>query len=161
MRTDIWALAMTVYRLVHGAEWYNRALPPRTAVPDGGFADTLRWLAHVPKQWRRAIRAALNDDPQNRYQTATEFMNVLARLPTEPIWSCSTEPGRVFWERQTNQRVVKVEWIQRGPRRHDWSAWSEPRGVGRRMTLDGSKDLSHKEADRQLRNYFGATAVRC
>jgi serine/threonine-protein kinase len=56
IRTDIWALGTTIYRLLHGANWYAKSPPPHTLIPGGGFADKLRWLPHVPKPWRRFVR---------------------------------------------------------------------------------------------------------
>jgi serine/threonine-protein kinase len=50
-RSDIWAFGMTLYRLMHGKTWYEEFPAPRTAIPNGGFARTLRWLPD-----RRAAR---------------------------------------------------------------------------------------------------------
>ena len=46
-RTDIWALGMTIYRLLHGSTWYEKSPPPHLVIPDGGFAKRLRWLFHT------------------------------------------------------------------------------------------------------------------
>src|SRR5262249_50868481 len=39
VRSDIWALGMTLYRLLHGAQWYSSSPTPRAVVPNGGFVD--------------------------------------------------------------------------------------------------------------------------
>ena len=70
VKTDIWALGMTLYRLLHGDVWYRENDSPRRTVPMGGFAGKLRWLPHVPNGWRRLIRKAMHDDTTKRFQTA-------------------------------------------------------------------------------------------
>jgi serine/threonine-protein kinase len=66
---------MTLYRLLHGAEWYSRGPAPRGIVRNGGFADTLQWLPHITPKWRRFIRKLLNDDPDfaaSKYQSGSD-----------------------------------------------------------------------------------------
>ncbi len=48
-KSDIWAFGMTLFRLLHGKTWYDEAPKPHTVVRNGGFADSLKWLPHVPK----------------------------------------------------------------------------------------------------------------
>ena len=137
-KTDIWALGMTLYRLLHGKTWYELAPPPKNLIKYGGFSDTLRWLPHVPKSWRRVIRKMLNDDAALRYQTASQVLNALSGLPT-PAWSTTVTPGKVRWEQPIGDRRRLVEWTEHSPKKHEWKAWSEPVGIpGRTMSLGGS-----------------------
>jgi eukaryotic-like serine/threonine-protein kinase len=71
-KSDIWAFGMTIYRLLHGEDWYSRSLAPRHLVQNGGFADQLPWLPHIPKPWRRFIRKTLEDDTALRYQNMSQ-----------------------------------------------------------------------------------------
>jgi serine/threonine protein kinase len=140
--TDIWALGMTIYRLLHGSTWYAKSPPPKLLIPTGGFAKRLRWLPHIPKPWRRFVWKALHDDSGSRYQNAGEVGNALATLPTGPGWRCSVTASHVSWVRWTANRQVKVFWTEHSSRRHEWKAWSEPVGTGRTRALGGSKGLS-------------------
>ncbi len=97
-KTDIWALGMTFYRLLHGSEWYTQSPAPRQVVPLGGFASKLKWLPHVPKKWRRVLRTMLRDDPKRRYQTATAVFEALSSLSIEPDWKCSVSATEVRLE---------------------------------------------------------------
>src|SRR5690606_13736635 len=54
-KSDFWALGMTLYRLLHGDDWYRRSPLPRFSVTDGGYADRLTWLPHISGRWRRLI----------------------------------------------------------------------------------------------------------
>ena len=154
-RTDIWALGMTIYRLLHGSAWYTKSPPPRLSIPAGGFATHLPWLPHIPDPWRRFIRKCLNDKPASRYQNATEVANALATLPTGPGWLCSVTTSAVSWARRTATRQVEVLWTEHSPRRHEWRAWSEPLGMGKSRALGGSQGtVGFADLRRQLGVFF-------
>lgn len=154
-RSDIWALGMTLYRLLHGAEWYSRSPAPRAIVPNGGFADTLRWLPHIPPRWRRFIRKMLNDDPDSRHQNASQVLSALGTLDAEPDWRCSITALETRWELQKQKRRTIAVWEKHGPHTFTWSAWSEPLGRGNRRALGGStKRIGRGDSERQLRSFF-------
>jgi eukaryotic-like serine/threonine-protein kinase len=155
VRTDIWALGMTAYRLLHGAEWYSESPAPRLVVQDGGFADGLRWLPHVPKIWRKFLRTMIRDDSADRYQSAQQVIDALAKLPIEPNWRCLVEFPEVRWSREVGERVACVVWTKKGARRYEWEAWTEPTGKGRRRILGGSLGVvGYTESASQLRDFF-------
>ncbi|HVJ78112.1 MAG TPA: serine/threonine-protein kinase [Hyphomicrobium sp.] len=156
-KTDIWAFGMTLYRLLHGEAWYKESGAPRAIIRDGGFVDTLKWLPHIPKPWRRAIRKMLNDDPAARFQNTAQTLNAVSGLPTDPVWSVEVTPGLVRWERQTQTRRVVVEWIRHSDHKHEWSAWSEPLGQGRKKSLGGSEGVVSKAKARSgLETFFAS-----
>lgn len=136
-KSDIWALGMTLYRLLHGEEWYRLGQSPSAAVASGGYANTLRWLPHIPGGWRRMIRKMLNDDTSRRYQSAQQVLNALSALET-PGWSAKVDVDSVRWELATGERLKVVTWSWQSPRKHEWAAWSEPLGTtGRKRSLGG------------------------
>lgn len=155
IKTDIWALGMTIYRLLHGKAWYEESPSPRHTIRDGGFVDTLYWLPHIPKAWRRTIRKMLNDDPNLRYQSVGQVLNALSALPT-PNWSATATPNLVRWVQTSNARLKVTEWIRLSPRQHEWKAWSEPIGkAGRKMSLGGSSGpISKGQAIKELEAFF-------
>jgi len=155
-KSDIWALGMTLYRLLHGREWYQRMPPAKGHIKFGNFADSLVWLPHVPRSWRRVIRKMLNDDKTKRYATANQVLNALSKLET-PQWAISVSTSVVRWEQQIAQRRRVVEWTELAPRKHEWHAWSEPvLGVtGRAKTLAGSEGVvSRSKALKGLEEFF-------
>jgi serine/threonine-protein kinase len=156
-KSDIWAVGMTLYRLLHGKVWYEALPAPSDAVPYGGFADTLKWLPHVPKRWRRVIRKMLADNPSARYQNAAQAQSGLATLPISPDWKTTVAAKLIRWERTDRGRRVVVEWMRHTPRRHEWKAWSEPVGAGRKRTLGGSDGIvGGDQARRELEAFFEA-----
>jgi eukaryotic-like serine/threonine-protein kinase len=154
-KTDIWALGMTLFRLLHGKNWYERQAAPRDRIKDGGFVDTLRWLPHVPAKWRRTLRQMMNDNPNDRYKSSEQLLAAFADLPVEPDWECSVEEGVVNWVRPMKARMQRVEWKRHSPRKHEWKAWSEPVGVGRKMSLaDSSGVVSTTSCITGLEGFF-------
>jgi serine/threonine-protein kinase len=157
VRSDIWAFGMTLFRLLHGKAWYEEASRPSAVVQEGGFANTLKWLPHIPKPWRRVIRKMLHDNPAARYQTAGQTLEALSALQTTPPWRASVAPDLVRWEHQSGHRLKVVEWKRHSARRHEWTARSEPTGAGRKIVLRGSGGLvGGRQAVADLEAYFRA-----
>ncbi|MEG3154273.1 serine/threonine-protein kinase [Sphingomonas sp. RB1R13] len=158
VKTDIWAIGATLYRLLHGKQWYEEAPSPKDLIPYGGFADGLNWLPHVPKRWRRVIRQLMEDDTSKRYQTADQALGAISSLPIAPAWLATVAPDQVRWEANSGKRLNVVEW-KRVPRKNEWIAWSEPLcgASGRKKTLGGSGGaVSAKEAIAGLERFLGA-----
>lgn len=160
-KTDVWAVGMTLYRLLHGRIFYDHhfgSLDIETEIKNGGFALRLPWLPHVPDAWRRFIRKAMHDDSDSRIQSAFAVGPALSSLPTEPDWECDFEPTRSIWSRQKGARQVRVEMRELSPRKHEWNA--ESRGGGKRNLTLGKSDgaVSPRTALSQLEQFF-ASAV--
>lgn len=153
IRTDLWALGMTLYRLLHGHVWYQQGTAPRYLVEDGGFADSLQWLPHIDKKWRRIIRSLLNDDPHARPEHARALNRALADVePTD--WDCTVGDDKITWSRSTARRNVVVELLKHSERSFSWQATSHPVGAGRSRSLGGSSKISYSKAEKELRAFF-------
>lgn len=154
-KSDVWALGMTLYRLIHGKLWYEASPAPKAIIKNGGFAGTLTWLPHVPKPWRTALRKMLNDDDNVRCQNAMQALKALANLPVTPVWETTVTATLVRWEQIKGTRRIIVEWKRHSPRRHEWMAWSEPRGKGRSKQLAGSDGVVGRvTAIKELESFF-------
>ena len=155
-KTDIWALGMTIYRLLHGADWYSRFVKPRYVIANGGFAASLKWLPHVPKRWRTVIRKMMADDPRQRYQNAEQVLAAFGKLETGTNWECTVDPHRVAWKAKKNDRLITVVWEKYSAFKYSWRAESEPAdGKGRTRTLGSSSGrISYANSDNELRKFF-------
>ncbi len=154
-KSDIWALGMTLYRLLHGETWYSDGARPRSEVKGGGFANGLRWLPHVPSDWRRVVRKMLADDSAKRYQNAQQALNGIASLCVEPAWQAEVTPNLVEWHMTKGKRKLRAEWERLSERKHRWRAWSEPIGRGQKRSLGGSDGkIGRHDAEAGLRNFL-------
>lgn len=154
-KTDLWALGMTLYRLIHGASWYSSIAEPAAAIQAGGFANGLAWLPHVPKKWRTFLRKLLSDDPSRRFQSANQVATALATLPAIEGLECSVKPGLIEWWHTGQRRKTNVIWTRHSARRHEWRAWSEPLSSGNNRNLGGSNGIiSKSDAVAQLEEFF-------
>jgi eukaryotic-like serine/threonine-protein kinase len=161
IRTDVWALGLSAYRLLHGETYFRqqwgRGFKLIDATASGGIAQRLKWLPHVPASWQRFVRKALHDDPNQRYQNARELLNGLERMPIIPSWTCHCTPKKVVWERTKNDRHIVVQWTTLSDRKHEWIAQSHPLGTGRVVRLGGSGGIVSKQtALRQMKNFFSS-----
>lgn len=157
VKSDIWALGMTLYRLLHGQQWYEEAPAPMFDIKHGGFADSLRWLPHVPKRWRRVLRRMMNDSTRDRYQTTDQLLAAYPDLPIAPVWECSVTPDLIRWEQTKDGRKVIAEWTRHSERKHEWKAWSEPIGTGRSRALGGSTGIvGRRQAVVELEAFFAS-----
>lgn len=157
VKTDIWALGMTIFRLLHGKYWYELAPRPVTCVSIGGYASTLKWLPHVPAEWRRFVRKMLADDPTARYQSSDQVLTALSKLPVSPVWIADPSSTLSKWECVVGSRRTIVEWKTISPRRNTWHAWTEGAGSNRKHTLGRSTGLlGRTQVVRQLESFFSS-----
>ncbi|MBX8812740.1 serine/threonine protein kinase [Ochrobactrum sp. MR34] len=155
VKTDLWALGMTFYRLLHGKHWYEMSPAPRLVVRDGKFVDGLKWLPHVSAKWKRVIRRLLNDTPSLRYQDCSQLLNDLSSLALEADWQCIITSETIIWHRFLKTRKIQVEWKKHSERKYSWDAKSHPVGVGRIKNLGGKGLLMSKsQSEKELISFF-------
>jgi serine/threonine-protein kinase len=166
-KTDVWAMGMTVYRLLNGEAWWlehlarqgiapGDAVAIKTNVLKGKMARRISWMPHVPKRWRRFVCSALRDDSAQRFQDATSMLNAMSGLPVSPSWLCSITPTNIRWQRDAHRRNV-VEWEGRSSNQHRVRKWSEPLpGAGGRARSFGESNTAvFEEARRQCERFLG------
>ena len=172
-KSDVWAMGLTIYRLLNGQPWYadvQAALgidwtdPPaaihrvKYLLSAGKFATRLPWMPHVPDAWRRFVRKAMSDLPAKRFQNGGAMLTALSTLalPDEPSWECSVAAGNIVWRRtkETREEVAELKSVAA---LYDYHAISKPLAglTGRRLTHAASKkSVTRKAALAALQAFF-------
>jgi eukaryotic-like serine/threonine-protein kinase len=157
--SDIWALGMLVYRLLHGLDFcssFENSLGDiRAIISGGGFSQRMPWLAHIPDKWRRAVRRALNDIPDKRFKDPIQFAQAFQSLAIGNPWDCTWTPGKITWTRKKAGRQVNATHEILSVRRHRWYAFSIGGAGGRRLTLGGGATvIKASQCLRELEQFF-------
>jgi serine/threonine protein kinase len=134
MRSDVWAMGMTLYRLLNGEPWYREvrrrlgidhtvadpiasaaaATRAEQLVLKGGFAKRLTFMPPVPDSWRRFVRKAMHDDKNMRFRDGAHMLSAMT-LPDGPSYNCDMgSPDVIRWSRQVGDREEVVTW-ERSP----------------------------------------------
>jgi hypothetical protein len=114
----------------------------------------LEWLPHIDKKWRRIIRLLLNDDPQSRPENARALNRALADVDPND-WLCQMGDNGITWTRTGGRRRIVVTLEKHGARSVSWNAISYPVGKGRQHTLAASGRMGYRQAEKELREFFG------
>lgn len=158
-QSDVWALGMTIYRLLHGHSFYQAhfaGIDIPESIKSGGFASNLPWLPHIPNAWRKFTRKAMHDDTGQRFRTGFAMCQAAASLPIEPDWQCDYTPGKVCWSRKKGHRKIEVTREVLSPRKHLWRAVSV--GGLRSRWLDGVRTpVSGSQATQGLEAFFATS----
>jgi len=88
-RCDIYAVGMTLYRMVNG-DVYLPSLNPADigdAITSGKFPDRRHYREFVTIPIKRIINKAINIDPVKRYQSADEMRSVIEQLKIYLNWN--------------------------------------------------------------------------
>lgn len=140
VRSDVYAFGMTMYRLMHGPEWWDGNQPVLfDGAPPLDYAKKLQWLPHIPQDWRRFVMLMLHPDTDKRVQTAEAIIDGLNKLKPVLDWTCDYSAPKVVWRRTEGKRIIEATWDRSSPHRHRWYAYSHPAsGAGRSVSKGAS-----------------------
>jgi eukaryotic-like serine/threonine-protein kinase len=89
---DIYHAGLLMYRALNGNTFFTSQIPSdpavlRAKISSGKFPDRKRFMPHVPSRLRTLVRKALQVNPADRFQTATEMADALSRVNLALDWS--------------------------------------------------------------------------
>jgi serine/threonine protein kinase len=153
--SDIYAMGITLYRLINNVpdmvfnfsttdEW-------RSAVKASKYPDR-SYLPHVPRKIKTIINKAINNSPDKRYQSASEFRQALEKSVLPVDWSPLDDNRWVGIA--LNQDTYEIE---KSKRRNGWEI--DYRKNGRRVKDYCMKELSDEDVDQEFFSIIGASYV--
>ncbi len=116
-RTDIYALGVTLYRLINGDSYLPMAIAPDDLlemIKEGTFPNRNQYRPFIPTQVRTVINRALNVNPNDRYQNASDFRHALEKISIHTSWSPWTIPNGTEWTCTVGQMEYLVQSIRQG-----------------------------------------------
>jgi serine/threonine-protein kinase len=96
---DVYALGVTLYRLLNGDEMMRSAMPPdgdpTPLIVAGKYPNRGAWRLHVHDSLRRVVRKALHPDPARRYPSASALRHALEGV--RPLVSWAQDKDEMSW----------------------------------------------------------------
>jgi serine/threonine protein kinase len=159
--SDIYQVGLLLYCAANGDRIYRSQIRPSPVIEDrierGLFPNRKIFLPHVPSRLRTIIRKALHVNPAQRFQSASDMADALARVPLPLDWHPKGQKGSdLMWEAaRGGQPSLVVKLIQSAS---GWDVEVYTRAAGnilRRKDLKlWRKGLAFGAADKHLNEIF-------
>lgn len=124
IEADIYQAGLTLYRLCNGDELFFQPIgghKSQDAIEDtkirnkvnekikkGKYPDRGNFLPHIPARLRRAIRKALEVNPDDRFHSAADFINDLSDIETNLDWQFSQSEHEFCWTLEWPVSVTRI-----------------------------------------------------
>jgi eukaryotic-like serine/threonine-protein kinase len=163
VRSDVYQTGLTLYRAVNGDAAFKPQIPADATETQqktmaGKFPNRNYFLPHVPSKLRRAIRKSLKVDPIDRFSSAPEFADALARIDLPLDWQTSQlKNGEIEWmASRDNRPAINVRLLEDGSR---WRFELHTKNGSTERARDKSqwkRGLTKKQAFVALKDVFDA-----
>lgn len=108
--TDIYACAMTLYRLVNG-DSILPSLPlghARSLATQGKFPDRSAYRNFIPRPLKTVINKGLNPEPSKRFRSAEDMRHAIEQVTIEKNWTEKTMQDGMEWTCGWNNRCYEI-----------------------------------------------------
>lgn len=157
VETDIFALGMTMFRMVNNISNWNLFLQNITnfesLIKTGKLMGKIPQAPYVPLKIQRVIKKACNPSPEKRYHSATEMRNSLEKIHFLYNWSmCDT----YHWIGLSNGLPKKDIFLEMKRKSIDVVV----KNNGRRSSSDSKNFFTLEEAKAYLFEYIRSTTIQ-
>ncbi len=161
VQSDVYQAGLLLYRAANGNPHYDTQVPLQpdleNKIISGRFPNRELFMPHVPRRLRTVIRKALQVNPADRYHSAAEMSDALAKVEIDLDWKTSPSAnGGLVWRASRLDRPDIV--VEISPCSGGWStSVFTSRGVdirAKRPDQYRREGLSRKQADAHLKRVF-------
>lgn len=135
-RTDIYAVGVTLYRMVNGDSYLPMTVEPHELlemIKEGTFPDRKNYRPFIPTQIRTVINRALDPDPDKRFQSASELRHAIEKINIYTNWLPRTISNGTEW----TCSIKNMEYIAKSIRQNhgcfDFELYKGQRGRVKRI----------------------------
>lgn len=157
VETDIYALGMTMYRMVNGiADWnlFLQRIPnAEVLMRNGKLIDKLPVAPYVPDKVHKIVKKACHKLPDSRYHRATEMRNAIEKLRPLYNWRVVEED---YWRGEAIGYAVKEVYVEYKRSYIDVIVTNN----GRKSSQDSKRCLDLLEARKYIMEYIKNTTLR-
>jgi len=109
--TDIYALGVTAYRIINGDGFLTQYADIGELQDDiitGDYPNRKHYRPYVPLKLQRMVNKAMSTDPEDRYQSASEFRRQLEKLDYRCNWKWRQKAKTITYISTINITKLKV-----------------------------------------------------
>lgn len=163
-RSDIYALAVTAYRMVKGDALLPMNIDPNELIELiklGKFPDKNKYREQVPLKLRTAINKGLAVLPGNRYQSPAAFRRALESIHLYGEWLPQTILNGTRWTTTVAGMEYEVISVTNGKKLYDIELFKGKTGIKKRIVnASCAYGLNNRIREKHLKNILNRISTK-
>ena len=135
-RTDIYAVGVTLYRLVNGDSYLPMTIDPDDLlemIKIGSFPNRNNYRPFIPTQIRTVINRALSLNPDDRYQSASDLRHAIEKIRIYTSWLPKTIQNGTEWNCIVGNMEYSAKSIRQSHGCFDFELFKGQKGKNKRI----------------------------
>lgn len=135
-RTDIYAVGVTLYRLVNGDSYLPMTIDPDDLlemIKNGTFPNRNNYRPFIPTQIRSVINKALSLNPNDRHQSASELRHDIEKIRIYTSWLPNTIHNGTEWTCIVGNMEYSAKSIRQSHGCFDFELYKGQKGKSKRI----------------------------